>query len=177
MNETVARIDSHLEAEREALLDLSHRIHANPEIRFEEVQASAWLCEALERRGFSVERGVAGLPTAFRAELDGARPGPTVALLCEYDALPGIGHACGHNVIATMGAGAAFALAVWGLAGLALTVGTSKLLRSTLTGVTELDPAVTALGMGGLALVGLAACLVPAWRATRINPVDALRND
>ncbi len=105
------RIDSQLESERDALIDLSHRIHANPEIRFEEFQASAWLTQELERRGFSVQRGVAGLDTAFRAELAGAGPGPTVAILCEYDALPGIGHACGHNVIATMGAGAAFALA------------------------------------------------------------------
>lgn len=69
--------------------------------------------------------------------------------------------------------GAAIALGL--VAGLALTYGTSTLLRSTLTGVTELDPTVMALGMVGLALVGLAACLVPAWRATRVNPVEALR--
>lgn len=69
------------------------------------------------------------------------------------------------------------AVAIGLIAGLALTLGTSQLLRSTLTGVTELDPTVTALGMAALALVGLAACLVPAWRATRINPVEALRND
>ena len=67
--------------------------------------------DALEARGFAVERGVGGLPTAFRASLDGSVPGPTVAILCEYDALPGLGHACGHNVIATMGAGAGLALA------------------------------------------------------------------
>ena len=106
-----ARIDAHLELEAASLLELSHRIHAHPEVRFEEVQASAWLADALEARGFAVERGSGGLPTAFRASLDGRGDGPTVALLCEYDALPGLGHACGHNVIATMGAGAAFALA------------------------------------------------------------------
>lgn len=111
LDDTLARIDAHLEEERASLLDLAHRIHANPEIRFEEVQAAAWLSEALESRGFTVERGVGGLPTAFRARLDGRGPGPTVAVLCEYDALPGLGHACGHNVIATMGAGAGFALA------------------------------------------------------------------
>lgn len=111
LDDALARIDAHLEAERAALLDLSHRIHAHPEIRFEEVQAAAWLTEALEARGFAVERGVGGLPTAFRARLEGRGPGPTVAVLCEYDALPGLGHACGHNVIATMGAGAGFALA------------------------------------------------------------------
>jgi amidohydrolase len=111
LDDALARIDARLENERAALLDLSHRIHAHPEVRFEEVQAAAWLTEALEERGFEVERGVGGLPTAFRARMEGRGPGPTVAVLSEYDALPGLGHACGHNVIATMGAGAAFALA------------------------------------------------------------------
>ena len=105
------RIDAALDREANALLELSHTIHANPEIRFEEVKASAWLADALEARGFEVERGVAELPTAFRAVKRGLPGGPTVAVLCEYDALPGLGHACGHNVIATMGAGAGFALA------------------------------------------------------------------
>lgn len=111
MTDLTARIDAHLERERAALIELSQRIHAHPEILFQEVQASTWLADALEARGFRVERGVGGLPTAFRAERDGRGPGPTVAVLCEYDALPGMGHACGHNVIATMGAGAGFALA------------------------------------------------------------------
>ena len=111
LDDVLARIDARLERERGDLLDLSHRIHAHPEVRFEEVQAAAWLTESLEAHGFAVERGVGGLPTAFRARLDGSGPGPTVAVLCEYDALPGLGHACGHNVIATMGAGAGFALA------------------------------------------------------------------
>ncbi len=106
----IDRIDTALERERGALLELSHRIHANPEIRFEEVQASRWLADALEQRGFVLERGLGGLPTAFRASMQGPGEGPTVAILCEYDALPGLGHACGHNLIATMGAGAGFAL-------------------------------------------------------------------
>jgi amidohydrolase len=89
---------------------LSHRIHAHPELGFQEVLASGWLAEFLGARGFHVERGVAGVPTAFRATID-AGPGPCVAVLCEYDALPGIGHACGHNVIAAAGAGAGAALA------------------------------------------------------------------
>jgi len=120
------RVDTELERQRDALVTLSHRIHEHPEVRFEEVQASAWLSELLEQRGFAVERGVGGLRTAFRARLDGRPGGPTVALLCEYDALPGLGHACGHNVIATMGAGAAIALApVMGeLDGSLLVVGT-----------------------------------------------------
>jgi amidohydrolase len=91
---------------------LSHQIHANPELCFKEEQAHAWLTGFLERRGARVERGVGGLPTAFRATIAGSGPGPTIAILAEYDALPGIGHACGHNVIATAGTGAGAALAV-----------------------------------------------------------------
>jgi amidohydrolase len=90
---------------------LSHRIHAHPELGFAEVQAAGWLADFLEAQGARVERGVGGLPTAFRATVDGAGPGPTVAIMAEYDALPGIGHACGHNVIATAGAGAGGAIA------------------------------------------------------------------
>jgi amidohydrolase len=91
---------------------LSHRIHDNPELAFNEEKAHGWLAEFLEKRGAKVERGVGGLPTAFRATIAGAGPGPTIAIMAEYDALPGIGHACGHNVIATAGAGAGAALAV-----------------------------------------------------------------
>ncbi len=91
---------------------LSHRIHDNPELCFKEEKAHAWLTEFLEKHGAQVERGVGGLPTAFRATIDGSRSGPTIAILAEYDALPSIGHACGHNVIATAGAGAGAALAV-----------------------------------------------------------------
>jgi amidohydrolase len=90
---------------------LSRRIHDHPEVGYNEVQASGWLTAFLETKGFEVERGVAGVPTAFRATVNGGGNGPTVAIMCEYDALPGIGHACGHNVIATSGAGAGAALA------------------------------------------------------------------
>ncbi|HEX2480515.1 MAG TPA: M20 family metallopeptidase [Methylomirabilota bacterium] len=90
---------------------LSRRIHDHPELGYNEVQASGWLTQFLEAKGFEVERGVAGVPTAFRATVNGGGNGPTVAIMCEYDALPGIGHACGHNVIATSGAGAGAALA------------------------------------------------------------------
>jgi amidohydrolase len=89
---------------------LSHRIHAHPELGYEEVKACGWLSEFLARQGFKVETGVAGVDTAFRATVE-TGAGPTIAILCEYDALPGIGHACGHNVIATSGAGAGAALA------------------------------------------------------------------
>src|SRR5215472_13772361 len=100
---SVDRLADELEA-------LSRRIHDHPELAFKEVQASGWLCEFLNAQGFKVERGVAGVETAFRAALE-TGAGPTIAILCEYDALPGIGHACGHNVIATSGAGAGAALA------------------------------------------------------------------
>ena len=96
----------------EDLWSLALRIHANPELAFKEEQAAAWLTAFLEGQGCRVERGVGGLPTAFRAEVPGAGDGPTIAVMAEYDALPGIGHACGHNVIATAGAGAGAALAV-----------------------------------------------------------------
>ena len=90
---------------------LSHRIHDTPELAFEEARASAWLADFLAKHGARVERGVGGLATAFRATIEGTGPGPTVAIMAEYDALPGIGHACGHNVIATAGTGAGAALA------------------------------------------------------------------
>jgi amidohydrolase len=96
----------------EELGSLALQIHASPELAFKEEKAASWLTAFLERQGCRVERGVGGLPTAFRAEVSGAGDGPTIAVMAEYDALPGIGHACGHNVIATAGAGAGAALAV-----------------------------------------------------------------
>ncbi|HSB41325.1 MAG TPA: amidohydrolase [Methylomirabilota bacterium] len=91
------------------LTELSLRIHAHPELAFEERRACGWLAEFLAGRGFRLETGVGGIETAFRASFE-TGPGPTLAILCEYDALPGIGHACGHNVIAAAGAGAGAAL-------------------------------------------------------------------
>ena len=94
---------------------ISHQIHANPELCFKEEKAAAWLTEFLEKQGAAVERGVGGLPTAFRATIEsgaGRAAGPTIAIMAEYDALPNIGHACGHNVIATSGAGAGAAIAL-----------------------------------------------------------------
>jgi amidohydrolase len=100
--ESVERLGDELNA-------LSQRIHAHPELAFEETRACGWLAEFLDRQGFRVETGVGGVATAFRASLD-TGAGPTIAILCEYDALPGVGHACGHNVIAAAGAGAGAAL-------------------------------------------------------------------
>ncbi|HXW54695.1 MAG TPA: M20 family metallopeptidase [Candidatus Cybelea sp.] len=91
------------------LLKLSHRIHANPELGFEEEKACVWLAEALDGAGFRVQRGVSGLATAFTAT---AGKGPLhVGICAEYDSLPEIGHACGHNMIAAMGVGAGIAAA------------------------------------------------------------------
>lgn len=103
-----ARAAAQVDAERSALIDLSARIHAHPELCYAEHRAAGWLADYLESRGFGVERGAYGLPTAFAARLGTGRP--RVAVLCEYDALPGIGHGCGHNVIAAAGAGAGVAL-------------------------------------------------------------------
>jgi amidohydrolase len=90
------------------LVALSRRIHANPELGFEEVQASRWLGERLERAGFAVELGVCDLPTAFVAD---AGSGPLRLAICaEYDSLPEIGHACGHNLIAAIALGSAVGL-------------------------------------------------------------------
>jgi amidohydrolase len=94
------------------LRDVATKIHANPELRFEEHRAAAWLTEAIESKGVTVERSAGGLSTAFRAR--SGKKGPRVAILAEYDALPEIGHACGHNLIAASALGAFLALAKQG---------------------------------------------------------------
>ena len=112
MTNIYQQIQSEVEARKSLLLDLSHRIHATPELRFEEHQAAQWLCETLTEQGFEVQQGFGTLETAFKARFGPHKAGkPTIAMLCEYDALEGLGHACGHNVIATMGLGAGLALA------------------------------------------------------------------
>ena len=94
---------------RDSLIALSHRIHANPELGYEEEKAAVWLSESLADAGFSVETGICDMPTAFVAR---AGSGPLhIGICAEYDSLPGIGHACGHNIIAAMGVGAGIAAA------------------------------------------------------------------
>ena len=107
------RLAEVVEANRDEILDLSHRIHANPEPAFEEVQAATWVAEILERHGFDVEHPAGRLATAIRAVRPGGRGGdsPRIGVLAEYDALPGLGHGCGHNTMAASGVGAAIALA------------------------------------------------------------------
>src|SRR5205809_4832116 len=110
MNPLKGRTAGAVDGPGDELERLSHSIHDHPELGYQEVKAAAWLTEFLDAQGFKVERGVAGVETAFRATLETGE-GPTIAILCEYDALPGIGHACGHNIIATAGVGAGAGLA------------------------------------------------------------------
>jgi amidohydrolase len=99
------------DALRDEIVGLSRALHADPELSLDEVRASALLARTLASAGFEVVPGVAGLPTAFVASLDGSAPRPRVAILAEYDALPVIGHGCGHNLIAAAGVGAGLVLA------------------------------------------------------------------
>lgn len=107
------RLASAIEAARDEIIGLSHRIHADPEPAFEEHHAAAWIAELLVRHGFTVEHPAGSLATAIRATLRGGRggDGPRIGILAEYDALPGLGHGCGHNTMAASGVGAAIALA------------------------------------------------------------------
>ena len=92
------------------LTTLAERLHDHPELAYQEHRAAAWIAELVEARGVSVERRLCGVDTAFRARV-GKGDGPRVAILAEYDALPEIGHACGHNLIAAGAVGAFLALA------------------------------------------------------------------
>ena len=104
-----AAVLERFDAEEAGLIELSHRIHAHPELGFEEEKAARWLCESLDAVGFEVEQGICDLPTAFRATVGS---GPLhIGICAEYDSLPGIGHACGHNIIAASAVGAALAAA------------------------------------------------------------------
>jgi amidohydrolase len=96
-----------LNSVRSSLIDLSHKIHANPEVGFEEAKAASWITQILAEAGFEVTTGICGLPTAFSAR---AGKGALHVCICaEYDALPRIGHACGHNIIAAAAVGAGIA--------------------------------------------------------------------
>jgi len=96
-----------VEVQRQHLIQLSLNIHDNPELGLKEEKAVAWLTCYLEKNGFHVDRGIADLATAFQATY--GHGSPRIALLAEYDALPKIGHGCGHNIIATSAVGAAVA--------------------------------------------------------------------
>ncbi len=92
------------------VISVADQIHKRPEIGFQEQFASRLLADTLRQQGFAVEKPLGGLETAFRATKRGKGPGPTVAVLAEYDALPNIGHGCGHNLIGASGLGAAIGL-------------------------------------------------------------------
>ena len=105
------QISQYIDEIAEQLLEVSHEIHANPELAFQENKACELLARTAEDFGLATRTGVYGLETAFEATVrGGAGEGPNVAVLAEYDALPGIGHSCGHNLIATSALGAALAL-------------------------------------------------------------------
>lgn len=103
------RVADHVERYRDELSFIVRDLHANPELAFEETRSAEVLATTLERQGFVVKRGAHSLPTALRAEWQSVDFDPrrhrTIAVLAEYDALPGIGHACGHNIIAAAGVG------------------------------------------------------------------------
>jgi amidohydrolase len=111
------RLAEIVEAHRDEIVGLSQRIHANPEPAFEEFQAAAWVGDALRAHGYAVELPAGSQATAIRARLRGGRAAesggerPRIGILAEYDALPGLGHGCGHNTMAASGVGAAIALA------------------------------------------------------------------
>ena len=103
--------NSAIETSKQVLFDLSKDVHAHPELNYQEYYSANALAGFLESHDFQVERGIGGVETAFRATVPGgAGAGPTIAVLAEYDALPEIGHGCGHNLIAMAAMGAALGL-------------------------------------------------------------------
>ncbi len=108
VEEVKQRVAEEIKRLHPRLTSMSHTLHENPEILFQEHKAAALLTNELDEQGFDVQRGVAGLETAFVATYGNGDP--VVGFLAEYDALPKIGHACGHNLIATWSVGAAIAL-------------------------------------------------------------------
>jgi amidohydrolase len=146
--------------------ELSQKLHDNPEVAFEEHQASAWLTEFLEQNGFTVEKGICKLPTAFRGRYGSGSP--VIAFLAEYDALPKLGHACGHNLIATssLAAGVASRRAVDGLGGSIVVFGTpgeelygGKAIMAERGAFTDVDFAmITHPGGGNTVVMNTLAC-------------------
>ncbi|MCG3224763.1 MAG: M20 family metallopeptidase [Candidatus Heimdallarchaeota archaeon] len=104
------KVSSFIDENRELLLAVSKEIFDNPELGFEEFKASKLLAEKIQEAGFETKLGVANLETAIHAIHPDISEGPVVAILAEYDALPGLGHGCGHNLIAAAGLGASLAL-------------------------------------------------------------------
>jgi amidohydrolase len=117
-------IQNEIETKRDGLSELCLKIHSNPELGFEEIKAAGWLTEYLEKNGFTIEKGICQLKTSFKASY--GKGNPAIAILAEYDALPEVGHACGHNIISTsaVGAGVASRRTADQLGGTILVIGT-----------------------------------------------------
>jgi amidohydrolase len=111
MNQNKLKIIETIDKMQNELLTLSHQIHDHPELGFQEHQAVGFIRTFLEGHGFEVETPYCGLDTSFKAVKKGKHAGPRIAFLAEYDALRGIGHGCGHNIIATCAVGAFSGLA------------------------------------------------------------------
>ena len=124
IEETKKFLIKEVENQRKSLKEISRKVHSNPELGFHEEKAAELLTNYLKGNGFVVELGICRLPTAFKAVYGKGKP--EIAILAEYDALPEIGHACGHNIIATsaVGAGVAARLAVDEYGGSVLVIGT-----------------------------------------------------
>jgi amidohydrolase len=146
------------------LIDLSDRIHAHPELGFKEYQAVKWISEKLSELGFRVETGIAGLDTAFRATFRGSSDRPNLGFIVEYDALPGLGHACGHNTKgpATIGSVAAILEVLSPVPGTISVLGTpaeegggGKVIMAEAGVFDDLDMAI-ALSVGPRNMTGLA---------------------
>lgn len=103
-------ISNYIEGILSDLTSISDEIFDNPEVGLEEIKASNLLCDFLEKENFKIERGIANIKTAFRATYENGNGGPTIGLLCEYDALPKLGHACGHHMQGPSIIGAAMAI-------------------------------------------------------------------
>jgi len=168
-------VKAKVDEKRPVLEDIARYLYENPELGSEEFKAFAKITKVLEDHGFDVEKGVYDMPTAFIASYKGKGDGPKVAVLCEYDALPGVGHGCGHDLIAAsaVGAGIAASKAIAELEGEILVIGTpaeeghgpsggskvimaDKGLFDDISGVVMLHPA-SAWGVGSQAL-GISKC-------------------
>jgi amidohydrolase len=168
-------VKAKVDEKRPVLEDIARYLYVNPELGSEEFKAFAKITKVLEDHGFDVEKGVYDMPTAFVASFKGKKAGPKVAVLCEYDALPGVGHGCGHDLIAAsaVGAGIAASKAMAELDGEILVIGTpaeeghgpsggskvimaDKGLFDDISGVVMLHPA-SAWGVGSQAL-GISKC-------------------
>ena len=103
------RVVKIVDALKPELKELTLKIHDNPELGMQEFKACAWQKELLAKHGFAIEENFCGIATSYKAVKQGKKPGPKIAFLAEYDALPGLGHGCGHNLIAMAAVGCGLA--------------------------------------------------------------------